>query len=369
MTLSPNHDPPRPSISSGRSKKSGADFEAALLNPEKTVFLSVGPDLEGEGQVEVSPKIDTDAPVPVEKRSFEEDLRLIGRKSQFRDGRPRASGGSAGEGEVEVIKDTEDKGPDRGVRARTPEMDSQAVFGVIPPTPDGKGVSILSTPRRSTEQGAKNHRDRRISQGTVQSQEDSAFGSPSRMSTISASSSKKALSLGLDGTSMFSSCLSFPTDFLAELDETQKMGVPRQNPSKRRSMFRSAGTASSPDLATLRKAKDAKATGSPSPGIPQSAFPSRPAPPPPLPSSQPVGPVRPTGLPPGASSPYTRTISRGSNGPLEGMERTTTKSVTNVNSNGMATIAERSNRSRESSGEGTKVSLEIEQADRTELAQ
>ena len=158
-----NGDAPRSSIS-GRSKKSGADFEAALLNPTRTIFLSAGPDLEEDG---ISPRIEGDSPIPVEKRSYEDDLKLAGRTTPDRV--------------------TKEPGDDR----TTPKVE-EGVFGVIPPTPT-PGGSTFSTPRRG------DLRDRRISQGTMRSQ-DTSYGSPSRLSTISASSSQKG-SVGLDGES------------------------------------------------------------------------------------------------------------------------------------------------------------------------
>lgn len=72
----PSPNPPRPSISSNRSaRRTGADFEAALLDPKAIIFLSDTPTL-GEKIGSGSPprKVDHDAPQPVEKRSFEEDM-------------------------------------------------------------------------------------------------------------------------------------------------------------------------------------------------------------------------------------------------------------------------------------------------------
>lgn len=68
---------PRPSYSSGRSRLSPDDFENALLNPNHTVFLSGSPGLE---VVATPPRSRTpgrdDAPHSIEKRSFEEDMRI-----------------------------------------------------------------------------------------------------------------------------------------------------------------------------------------------------------------------------------------------------------------------------------------------------
>ena len=61
----------RPSISSNRSQRKEVDFEAALLNPSKTLFISSSPNLDDDQPV--FPSADTDAPDPIEKRSFEQD--------------------------------------------------------------------------------------------------------------------------------------------------------------------------------------------------------------------------------------------------------------------------------------------------------
>lgn len=73
----PSPNPPRPSTSSNRSlRRTEADFEAVLLNPTATIFLSASNGRDDD-PVQASPpqKIDRDAPDPVEKRSFEDDLR------------------------------------------------------------------------------------------------------------------------------------------------------------------------------------------------------------------------------------------------------------------------------------------------------
>lgn len=166
--------------------------------------------------------------------------------------------------------------------------------------------------------------------------------------------------------------------------------------SKRRSIFRSPGTASSPDLATLvRKAKEAKATGKTnvngtSNGIANAQagpsgsngsakqYPTRHAPPPPVPTSQSMGPG--TSLASAANGNGTirggtmsppqpgRTLSRTSrttsasvSGSEDGWDRfSDLKSLPSSSPEKMATIAERpGTRSRESSHnslEGAKVS-------------
>lgn len=66
----------RPSTSSNRSvRRTGADFEAALLKPTDTIFLSGSPSLGQELSTATPIRVvDHDAPQPIEKRSFEEDL-------------------------------------------------------------------------------------------------------------------------------------------------------------------------------------------------------------------------------------------------------------------------------------------------------
>ncbi|OCF37757.1 hypothetical protein I316_00884 [Kwoniella heveanensis BCC8398] len=232
--------PSRPSTSSNRSlRRTEADFEAALLDPKSTVFISAGPSTSfdrdtdsdrieklgppahltlsstasassngnGNGSLdyhhsrrrpsEAEVELDPDAPLPIEKRSFEEDLLELGRN---RDGRA-GLGIGLGFGS-----------PVRGMQ--TP--------GVIPPTP-------------STQRHA-----RRGSQMTTGSVTSGTSDTPSRR--------RASKSLGIDAE-------------LGELPKSKQHAMP----AKRRSIFRSPGTASSPDLATLvRKAKEAKAV-SPSP--------------------------------------------------------------------------------------------------------
>lgn len=61
----------RPSISSNRSQRKEVDFEAALLNPSQTLFISSSPNLDDDQPV--FPSREADAPDPAQKRSFEED--------------------------------------------------------------------------------------------------------------------------------------------------------------------------------------------------------------------------------------------------------------------------------------------------------
>ncbi|KAK8846626.1 hypothetical protein IAR55_005713 [Kwoniella newhampshirensis] len=249
---------PRLSTSSNRSvgggsRKTEADFEAALLHPESTIFLSatagilpsetIGEEVESNissdaasalsvatatttqggivkehklgpspviGMKKLDPRGDAhgdgdgeeDAPIPIEKRSFEEDLKEISRtkRNDGRIGLGIASGSTAAGGS-----------PLKGM----------PVPGVIPPTPSTSG---------HTRRGSQ------MTTGSVTSSGTGAWDSPT-------GSRRASKSLGID----------------AELGIEPK--VKTTAASKRRSIFRSPGTASSPDLATLvRKAKEAKAT-------------------------------------------------------------------------------------------------------------
>ena len=62
----------RPSISSNRSQRREVDFEAALLNPTQTLFISSSPNLDDD--TPVFSQAEPDAPDPIEKRSFEQDF-------------------------------------------------------------------------------------------------------------------------------------------------------------------------------------------------------------------------------------------------------------------------------------------------------
>jgi hypothetical protein len=61
---------PRVSTSSARSRKTAEDFEAALLHPTQTIFLSGS--VTHDTPISSVPD-DHDAPIPIGKRSFEED--------------------------------------------------------------------------------------------------------------------------------------------------------------------------------------------------------------------------------------------------------------------------------------------------------
>ena len=66
----------RPSISSNRSQRREVDFEAALLNPSQTLFISSSPNLEDD--TPIFAQSTPGAPDPIEKRSFEQDFNGIG---------------------------------------------------------------------------------------------------------------------------------------------------------------------------------------------------------------------------------------------------------------------------------------------------
>lgn len=150
-------------------KRSEADFEAALLNPTSTIFLKASPILEQESSIDSPRRVnlslgDVDAPIPVEKRSYEDDLRQMERLSEDRgvDGSPSAG-------------------------VKNGQMNGGASFDVIPPTPSPKKVLAA--------RGAGHRAMPSQDSGT-------STMSPSRMSQISASSSIKkpgGQSLGIDG--------------------------------------------------------------------------------------------------------------------------------------------------------------------------
>ncbi|WVQ76687.1 hypothetical protein IAR50_006361 [Cryptococcus sp. DSM 104548] len=198
----PNH---RLSTSSNRSlRKSEADFEAALRDTGATLFLSAGPAAIGEepetesasGASEATPGIDAvsmmDSPIyrsePEQERSYEDDFKELGRKTQ--DERVGLGVGSLGIGS-----------PVRGT-IPTP--------GVIPPTPTGGHMRTGSMMTTSSA----------ASTGTGDTQSRHAR--------------KVSKSLGID----------------AELGIEPKQKL-KKTPPKRRNMFRSAGTSSQPDLASI----------------------------------------------------------------------------------------------------------------------
>nr|XP_018265878.1 uncharacterized protein I303_02254 [Kwoniella dejecticola CBS 10117]OBR88036.1 hypothetical protein I303_02254 [Kwoniella dejecticola CBS 10117] len=233
--------PHRPSTSSNRSlRRSEADFEAALLDTKSTIFLSASPGTSSIAEDEEpksagsglglgpapsilrkksKPKAESDpnAPLPIEKTSFEEDLNNL------------KIGGQKGLGILmeTPTKSTQDKNGN-------PDTNTNGSIGIIPPTPSTVG----------TKSGRHN---RRSSQMTT----DSGYQSSNYSDTTNGTPGKRrpSKSLGID----------------AELGE-KPIPKSHQMPPKRRSIFRSPGTASSPDLATLvRKAKEAKSTPHPPP--------------------------------------------------------------------------------------------------------
>lgn len=146
--------PPRPSTSSSRSlRRTPADFEAALRNPQATLYLSAGPppvgeDLESEAAstatghryssgTSAAAMDEQDASMPADKRSFEDDLRALGRAQERDEGRIGLGVGDVREGGVV-------KGP------------PTSVPGVIPHTPSGhtrKASCMTTTSTTSTGNG------------------------------------------------------------------------------------------------------------------------------------------------------------------------------------------------------------------------
>lgn len=205
---------PRPSTSSNRSfTKTEADFEAALLNPGATKFLSgspvLGDDTGGFGDpLETPPRPrqstsgsrrirdggDRDAPVPVDKRSFEDDMRdgidKEGSQSfKMNGGRKISNGGVQADGLVRRESGSEAPSTPKGIRSPS----------VIPPTPSSNGSAItniiVNTPTKNGF-GSERKVDKRISQSTVRTIDSGGSSmSPSRLSVGSA---KKA-SVGIDG--------------------------------------------------------------------------------------------------------------------------------------------------------------------------
>nr|XP_019008884.1 uncharacterized protein I206_06570 [Kwoniella pini CBS 10737]OCF47665.1 hypothetical protein I206_06570 [Kwoniella pini CBS 10737] len=213
--------PNRPSTSSNRSfKRSEADFEAALLDPKSTIFLSASPNnspiIENDEvkskNLKSSPflgiAVDSNAPLPIEKHSFEEDLNNL-------------------------KYDDESGKKGLGILMESPlTPDKNGSIGIIPPTP-------------STIGNKNGRHNRRSSQMTT----DSGYQSSNYSDTTNGTPGRRKVSqsLGID----------------AELGE-KTISKSHQMPPKRRSIFRSPGTASSPDLATLvRKAKEAKSSPQP----------------------------------------------------------------------------------------------------------
>ncbi|EAL21419.1 hypothetical protein CNBD1140 [Cryptococcus deneoformans B-3501A] len=197
--------PPRPSTSSSRSlRRTPADFEAALRNPQETLYLSAGPppigeDLESEAAstatghhhssgTSTAAMDDPDAPLSVDKRSFEDDLRALSRTREREEGRIGLGVGHVSEGSV----------------VKRPPI---PVPGVTPPTPKGharKASCVTTTSTTSTGTG----------------------DTPTRAAR------RPVKSIGLD----------------AELGIEPKS---KKAPPKRRSLFSKATTTSQPDLASM----------------------------------------------------------------------------------------------------------------------
>ena len=138
---------PRPSTSSNRSfRRTEQDFEQALLNPGQTLFLSASPGLE-EGAPATPPRagVDREAPAPIEKRSYEDDLKAQSFKTP--------------------------------TKARPGEMRSPAV---IPPTPPSQ------------------YGEKRMSQGTMRSEGSNGSTMSTGRGSVG-SANRHTTSLGIDG--------------------------------------------------------------------------------------------------------------------------------------------------------------------------
>ncbi|WVR04320.1 hypothetical protein IAU60_001320 [Kwoniella sp. DSM 27419] len=190
----PSPVPPRPSISSNRSsRKTEADFEAALLDTRSTIYLSGGSpnlDAQGTGLPTLGP------PAMLNPANGGRDTLL--------------SEGKRGDQErVDHVDRHRENGSETSIDSPARGLQMP---GIIPPTPSTSGYTRRDS-MLTMDSGASETPPRRI---------------PSK-------------SVGLD----------------TELGEKARSKHPLP---KRRSIFRSPGTASSPDLVTLvRKAKEARA--------------------------------------------------------------------------------------------------------------
>lgn len=223
---------PRVSTSSNRSRPTADDFEAALRDPGKTLFLSSTPQavvsaLPGmgaspdttphagfEATMQPVPEYNADRPEPVPKRSFEEDLRDLGGPAR----RPSVPG----------LQSTPQKS---GAAPGFP--------GVIPPTPSTADTFI-----------------RRESVATT--------GSTGSSPATNRTQRYRGQAVGIEGAFRRSGKLSLKAELTAA-DEVASMS---KSVKKRRSLFRSAGTASTSDLG---KASRSTAAPPPLPSIPSSS--------------------------------------------------------------------------------------------------
>ncbi|WVN88786.1 uncharacterized protein L203_103999 [Cryptococcus depauperatus CBS 7841] len=210
---------PRPSTSSSHSlKRSKADFEAVLRNPQETLFLSAGPKTIGEepnGEAGLTPRLDSSS----SGRTY------------------------LGEKGAETLLNAGESNLDRG-RSFADKMenkeDGRTGLGVGQMSTAIKGLPIPSVVSSAPIMNSMNHM-RNGSQMTVASTMSAGPEGTSVRATRGASQS-----MGIE----------------AELDIKSK----EKEPPKRRSIFRSAGTTSHPDLASIvHRLKDPKTKPEPLP--------------------------------------------------------------------------------------------------------
>ena len=191
-SLSVAQSRPRPISSSSRQsvRSREDDFEAALLNPQSTIYLSGSSNVEESPEDELEPpssplkrgEEDADAPQPVEKRSYEEDFKALTRPGVLRPASPSPNiNGRMGNGLSEASPHTARQVSDVSTSASTPVQNMKSPQ-VIPPTPSSTASTYVN---------------RRTSQTTVQSQ-DSSGGSPTQ-SRVADARRRPVQSLGLDG--------------------------------------------------------------------------------------------------------------------------------------------------------------------------
>ncbi|GFZ49007.1 hypothetical protein JCM24511_06756 [Saitozyma sp. JCM 24511] len=253
------------STSSGRSRRTAEDFEAALLKPHETLFLSASASPQDSPGSPPNPHhpalhdvihLDDEAPVVVDKRSFDEDYTLDPISTSGPNGRFASSASASASG----------AGAGAGGSASTADGFAHDVFGtprrpseveVIPPTPTTVASRETAMTTRTQSQNQNQN------QGQNQ-------GQPSANAMGRRPSHATQGSIGSAGST--------PTRVLAKgkamgLDAEVAAAAQTASPvAKRRSIFRSAATASSPDLATLvRRAKGSSSNPPPMPDPPKSA--------------------------------------------------------------------------------------------------
>ena len=205
LTISP-FAAARPSSSSSRQsmKRNQMDFEAALLNPNSTIFLSGSPNI-GEDEPGSSPPrdVDQEAPQTVEKRSYEDDLKALSKRN--------ASAGSKASGTNGITDGVERKGNHADASPADPTTKDEDVPETSRPSsdfPPGSTVTSTVSPMPGSinspqiipptpSSTASTYINRRTSQATMQSQDST--GSPSQNRIVEAQRRRLGPSLGIDG--------------------------------------------------------------------------------------------------------------------------------------------------------------------------